>query len=627
SLYAFVRIFMLWILAVIAPIAFSTIIFEKSRVYNVVFPGFFKWDKWLESVLVWSFLVIPIVVIFYMGDSIQAAVEKSGLTNEMQTALSHFFTSTPIGDIEGSKYFTDALNSIMRLLAHLAPTIVLFVFYAMAFSEIKNRIKEMTSAIVANLTGGANLMGTIGGTIAGFGAGALAAGTGLLAGGLGAVGLTKTASVVKTAGLLPAKALSLTGAKGQAWTARAKSWSEGAPGAVKSGWQKAKSVAQKTVKAAPTIAGAAPGALAGGSIGMLFGPLGALAGMAIGGIGGGIAGKKLLKKAPIDVNEMERYQERKANQEFLGRGNDLFATIAASNVDFTSKAKAISLLGEKKSELSPEQQGTLDTQIKQFTGTAKAILRDDTRSFAEKHAAYKFLEDPNIGAPITNKEREEMQTLMRESASQTLKDKNASPMEKGAAIKTLAELENQPLEKEDIENLQKFLPQTEGLSRDQKISLLARAPSLAPSLGIDQRFAISASEKRGQLPRLPVSEIDKIFDNLTDNQKKMILEQGGLVQKAKTIELILRRDYQIKIRPDIDVKALETDPNQAPVILGQLKEFMVEEKTYQEITRAIEERVKRRVQEAKEQGFTLTPGEQQNIKKSQAEIFNTLFKI
>ncbi|MGB9637653.1 MAG: hypothetical protein ACPLY7_02530, partial [Microgenomates group bacterium] len=197
----------------------------------------------------------------------------------------------------------------------------------------------------------------------------------------------------------------------------------------------------------------------------------------------------------------------------------------------------------------------------------------------------------------------------------------------GAAIKTLAELENQPLEKEDIENLQKFLPQTEGLSRDQKISLLARAPSLAPSLGIDQRFAISASEKRGQLPRLPVSEIDKIFDNLTDNQKKMILEQGGLVQKAKTIELILRRDYQIKIRPDIDVKALETDPNQAPVILGQLKEFMVEEKTYQEITRAIEERVKRRVQEAKEQGFTLTPGEQQNIKKSQAEIFNTLFKI
>ena len=538
ALYGFIRILILWILAVIAPIAFSTIIFENSRVYKVVFPGFFKWDKWLHMLLVWSFLIVPMCFIFYMGDHLEPAIERSGLPNAVKNFLENIATSTKNSDgFEKSEYLARGINKLLASLVPLIPVVVLFIFYALAFGEVKAQIKEQIAAIVGGLTSGLIGFTGLAGLTAGIGASALALGGGLTAGLASGLGMSSLSSAITNLSSVGARGLSLLGGAraqklAQGAISRSEKIKKGTESAVKKATTKE---GIKQIGSTLTTAGiTGVGALAGATLGMIAGPLGIIAGA---GIGGGVA----------------RYLARKGK------------TATFKGMVQRPKAKLDELETHEKKKLnigSSAYQRYDETQVKE-------VLQNPEKSFAQKFGAYmRLVTDENKGG-LGQKPTYEEDKILRKSASSLLTDKSefkkATNLEKAAAVMTLVE-NPQALTSEEIKGIRKALPVID-LNPQQRPEdldfikrLVAKAPSLAPYFGFDKSYAATQAREQETLTQLPIGELEGIFDILNDQDISNILQQGNKAQKAKIIELTLREKFKISPRITVDI---EQDPSGA----------------------------------------------------------------
>ena len=528
ALYGFIRILILSILAVIAPIAFSTIIFENSRVYKVVFPGFFKWDKWLHMLLVWSFLIVPMCFIFYMGDHLEPAVERSGLPNAVKKFLENIATSTGSGQgFEKGQYLAKGINKLLAGLAELIPVLILFIFYALAFSEVKAQIKEQTAAIVGGLTSGLSAFTGLAGLTAGIGAGALALGGGLTAGLASGLGMSSLASGIANLSSAGARGLSLLGgARAQKLAQSAISRSE----KIKKGTESAvKTVTTKEGwKQITTAASTGVGTFGGAAIGMLTaGPLGAIAGAFLGGSG----------------------------MYFAGKSKRFGGVTRGAATGFATGAIAGSMFGP------------LGMAIGLAVGTGAGAVAPFVPRVAG--AISEMFKGPKVRlSQITSQP-------LRPIASSRLTDesqfKQATNPEKTEAVKTLVE-HPQALNSEEIKGIRKALPvidlnpQQRPEDLDFIKKLVAKAPSLAPDVGFDKSYAVTQARSQGTLTQLPTRELEEIFGNLEDDDIRNILAQGQEAQKAKIVELTLRKKFQIKVSPEITTE-IKQNPSAA---LGKL---------------------------------------------------------
>jgi len=63
----FFRFVMLWILVILAPIAFFSQILPKGPTVKALFPNILHWDKWWETLIQWAFIGVPLGFFLYLA--------------------------------------------------------------------------------------------------------------------------------------------------------------------------------------------------------------------------------------------------------------------------------------------------------------------------------------------------------------------------------------------------------------------------------------------------------------------------------------------------------------------------------------------------------------------------------
>ena len=142
SAVLFVRITYLWILAITAPLAFSTFIFRRSKVIQKMFPKFLNWEGWLDELLSWSFLIVPLTFTLFLANGL--FLNLKGLkgtkpiinTASSTESVSAGVTGTVSPDVSNASTTTETAGDIGQLVADELPSIfgALMLFLGTSFS-------------------------------------------------------------------------------------------------------------------------------------------------------------------------------------------------------------------------------------------------------------------------------------------------------------------------------------------------------------------------------------------------------------------------------------------------------------------------------------------------------------
>lgn len=81
----FLRIVNLWILMILAPIAFLSYVFPPSKEVKRIFPNVLHWDGWWEELLQWALLGIPLGFFLYLSNWIMK--NTTAVQDSLQTAI------------------------------------------------------------------------------------------------------------------------------------------------------------------------------------------------------------------------------------------------------------------------------------------------------------------------------------------------------------------------------------------------------------------------------------------------------------------------------------------------------------------------------------------------------------
>lgn len=119
SVFLFARILFLWILTILAPIAFLTYIFPATRKIYMI-----GWDNWWGQLLQWSIIGIPIGFFLYLSNWImshQGVINSSFQSGGLSTAI--IDPNLSISDI----MFQGFANIFSNMLAPLVALVILFM--------------------------------------------------------------------------------------------------------------------------------------------------------------------------------------------------------------------------------------------------------------------------------------------------------------------------------------------------------------------------------------------------------------------------------------------------------------------------------------------------------------------
>jgi hypothetical protein len=78
------RTVILWILMILAPIAFLSKVFPDTKTTRMVFPNILHWDKWWETLIQWTIIGIPIAFFLYLSSLIM--LDPGSISNIFNTA-------------------------------------------------------------------------------------------------------------------------------------------------------------------------------------------------------------------------------------------------------------------------------------------------------------------------------------------------------------------------------------------------------------------------------------------------------------------------------------------------------------------------------------------------------------
>ena len=156
GLVYFMRIIYIWLLAIIAPIAFVNAVF-KTKETKAIFVGPLGWDKWWASLLEWSFMGVGLA--FWL-----ALAMKLKDTSIMVGALGNFEylepgefsapSNTITGVVGNTAGFTSLGDSVGIVFTYLAPLIALFLGISSApgmMGEIAGKFADRAKRFVTGV--------------------------------------------------------------------------------------------------------------------------------------------------------------------------------------------------------------------------------------------------------------------------------------------------------------------------------------------------------------------------------------------------------------------------------------------------------------------------------------------
>jgi len=140
----FCRTVILWILMILAPIAFLSKIFPDTKITKMVFPDILHWDKWWEKLIQWTIVGIPITFFLYLSNSImsnRADIETKFAVNTLAEKLGTAATSTYSFSSTNTEFVTELTGLqtgfVDLVVALLAPTIALVLLVMGALISLK----------------------------------------------------------------------------------------------------------------------------------------------------------------------------------------------------------------------------------------------------------------------------------------------------------------------------------------------------------------------------------------------------------------------------------------------------------------------------------------------------------
>ena len=153
----FMRIVMLWILMILAPIAFFSQVLPPSKTVKMVFPSILHWDKWWEELLQWVVVGIPLGFFLYLSNwimintsDIEGIFNPEGILQEgLREALNNGWAEGFIGLI-----ITMLAPLVALAILHRGYKIAKETAPAAATGIIDGVKKLATGAVVGGLTGG-----------------------------------------------------------------------------------------------------------------------------------------------------------------------------------------------------------------------------------------------------------------------------------------------------------------------------------------------------------------------------------------------------------------------------------------------------------------------------------------
>jgi len=163
------RIIMLWVLMILAPIAFFSYVIPEKAPLTILFPDILLWRTWWREFLKWVVVGIPFGLFIYISNEImKAAPTITGLFEPATNyAPSYKFLGIDFGDV-----FTALAGSVAYALA----IAVLYVGYTISKKAAPDAARGIISGVTKlaktagamALTGGAAFAGaTVGGAMAG----------------------------------------------------------------------------------------------------------------------------------------------------------------------------------------------------------------------------------------------------------------------------------------------------------------------------------------------------------------------------------------------------------------------------------------------------------------------------
>ena len=143
----FARIIMLWILVILAPIAFFSQILPEGVTVKAILPSILHWNEWWKTLIQWSFLTIPLGFFLYLA---------AGIMSSMGDIMT--LNATPIVlDIMGIT-FSIRLDEIMQSVIGPMTAIGILIFGIMISIE---SMPDIAKKAIKAVTKGAKKLGKI----------------------------------------------------------------------------------------------------------------------------------------------------------------------------------------------------------------------------------------------------------------------------------------------------------------------------------------------------------------------------------------------------------------------------------------------------------------------------------
>ena len=94
----FARIVMLWLLMIVSPIAILSMAFGKAKLRQVFFPYILNWEEWMEELIRWSVIGVPLGFFLLLSNIVMKAAPGSLLASNPQFSgdmadLANFFSN------------------------------------------------------------------------------------------------------------------------------------------------------------------------------------------------------------------------------------------------------------------------------------------------------------------------------------------------------------------------------------------------------------------------------------------------------------------------------------------------------------------------------------------------------
>ena len=179
------RIIYLWILMILAPIAFLSKVFPAKGTPALLFPGILHWDEWWKELVKWSIIAIPIGFFLLLSFKVLDSTTSTEVKGFFQANTLEATTSAVVIGGDSKWNFQDFTNQLAKALGLILVPLVSIIILHIGYNLSKKNMPAAAQGIINTVNKGMKFIASS----------ALVTATGGAAAGLAAKGLGGMAEV------------------------------------------------------------------------------------------------------------------------------------------------------------------------------------------------------------------------------------------------------------------------------------------------------------------------------------------------------------------------------------------------------------------------------------------------